>query len=57
MVLEADGIVLRYGQFHGPGTYHEGHPPSGPSIHITTVAARTMDALTATSGILTLVDE
>jgi hypothetical protein len=26
-VLEADGVVLRYGQFYGPGTYYEQAPP------------------------------
>ena len=56
MVLDADGVVLRYGQFHGPGTYHEGDPPAGPRIHVTAAAARTMEFLEVGSGVVTLLD-
>jgi uncharacterized protein YbjT (DUF2867 family) len=55
-VLAANGVVLRYGQFYGPGTYYEGKPPSAPRVHIDTAAARTLEALGAPSGILTVVD-
>ena len=30
MVLAAGGVVLRYGQFYGLGTYHPGEPPPPP---------------------------
>jgi len=34
MVLGAGGAVLRYGQFYGPGTYHQTEPPSAaPNPH------------------------
>lgn len=55
-VLGFGGVVLRYGQFYGPGTYHEGEPPPQPRIEIEAAARRTADALEAPSGVLTIVD-
>jgi nucleoside-diphosphate-sugar epimerase len=55
-VLAANGVVLRYGQFYGPGTYYEGEPPAAPRVHIDIAAARTLEALDAPPGILTVVD-
>ena len=49
-VLAANGVVLRYGLFYGPGTYFEGGPPPAPRVHIDTAAARTLDALDAAFG-------
>ena len=57
MVLAAGGVVLRYGQFYGPGTYHEGRLPDGVRVDIETAARRTLDALDAPSGILTSIDD
>jgi nucleoside-diphosphate-sugar epimerase len=57
MVLAAGGLILRYGQFYGPGTYHPGEPPPPPRIDIDAAAARTVDALDAETGILTIVDD
>ena len=54
-VLAADGVVLRYGMFYGPGTYFEKGLPPEPRVHIDTAAARTIEALHAASGILTIV--
>jgi nucleoside-diphosphate-sugar epimerase len=54
MVLEAGGVVLRYGQFYGPGTYHETAPPP-PRIHIDEAARRTVDALAAPTGVIVIV--
>jgi hypothetical protein len=48
--------VLRYGSFYGPGTYYEAELPSAPRVHIDTAAARTVEALDAPPGILTVVD-
>jgi hypothetical protein len=56
-VLAVNGVVLRYGRFYGPGTYYEGDPPETPRVHIDTAAVRTLDALDAAPGILTIVDE
>ena len=57
MVLAAGGVVLRYGQFYGPGTYHEGRLPDGVRVDVDAAARRTLDALDAPPGILTIVDE
>jgi nucleoside-diphosphate-sugar epimerase len=56
MVLEAGGVVLRYGQFHGPGTYHETDLPDPPRVSIETAARRTVELLDAPSGIITVAD-
>jgi nucleoside-diphosphate-sugar epimerase len=54
MVLEADGVVLRYGQFHGPGTYYETDLPDPPRVSLETAARRTVELLDAPSGIITV---
>lgn len=54
-VLAVRGVVLRYGLFHGPGTYYQGKLPPEPRVHIDTAAARTVEALDAPTGILTVV--
>jgi nucleoside-diphosphate-sugar epimerase len=56
MVLDAGGVVLRYGQFYGPGTYHEKEPPPGPRIHIAAAAQRTIETMGQPSGVITIVD-
>ncbi len=56
LVLDAQGVVLRYGQFYGPGTYHEDAPPDPPRIHLDEAARQTVAALAAPTGVLTLVD-
>ncbi len=53
-VLAAGGVVLRYGQFYGPGTYFESDPPSPPRVHIDDAARRTLDSLSALSGVLSI---
>jgi nucleoside-diphosphate-sugar epimerase len=55
-VLAVNGVVLRYGLFYGPGTYFEQSPPDGPRVHIDTAAIRTVKAIDAPPGILTIVD-
>lgn len=56
-VLEAGGVVVRYGQFYGPGTYHPTAPSDGPRIHIDDAARRTLPLLTVPGGVVVLVDE
>lgn len=56
-VLGAGGVVVRYGQFYGPGTYHPSSLPDGPRIHVDEAARRTVPLLTAPSGVVVLVDE
>ena len=55
-VLGANGVVVRYGQFYGPGTYFEDEPAPPPRIQIDEAARRTLPALEAPAGILTIVD-
>ena len=56
-LLDVKGVVLRYGMFYGPGTYFEVDLPAGPRVHIDTAVARTLAALDAAPGILTVVDD
>jgi nucleoside-diphosphate-sugar epimerase len=55
-VLDARGVVLRYGRFYGPGTYYEQELPPPPLIHIDEAARRTVAVLEAPSGVLTIVE-
>ena len=57
MVLAFGGVVLRYGQFYGPGTYFGSNPPPPPRIRVDEAAARTMAALDAPPGVITIVEE
>ena len=52
MVLDAGGVVLRYGRLYGPGTYGGDGPrlPEPPRVHVDEAARRTMDALYAPTG-------
>jgi nucleoside-diphosphate-sugar epimerase len=54
-VLAAGGVVLRYGQFYGPGTYHA-EPPEPPRIQIDDAARRTAALLGAPPGIVEVVE-
>jgi nucleoside-diphosphate-sugar epimerase len=54
-VLAEGGVVLSYGQFYGPGTYHE-KPPGEPRVEIEVAAERTVQALGAATGVVRIVD-
>ena len=57
LVLDAGGVVLRYGRFYGPGTWREHDLPEPPRIHVDEAARRTVEALDAPAGtILELTD-
>ena len=56
-VLQAGGVVIRYGQFYGPGTFHETTPPQPPRIHIDDAARLTMPALGVPPGVTIVVDD
>lgn len=51
------GVVLRYGQWYGPGTYHPGDPPPRPRIHIDAAARSTVDALALSPGTYVVTDD
>jgi nucleoside-diphosphate-sugar epimerase len=57
MVLDAHGVVIRYGAFYGPGTYSgNGRIPPHPRIHIDDAARRTVQLLDAPSGVLVVAE-
>jgi nucleoside-diphosphate-sugar epimerase len=51
LVLDAEGIVLEYGMFYGPGTYGGDRVPDDPRIHVDEAARRTVELLEAPSGV------
>jgi nucleoside-diphosphate-sugar epimerase len=55
-VLDAGGVVIRYGQLYGPGTYYAQELPDGPRIAVTEAARRTAELLDAPSGVVELVE-
>jgi nucleoside-diphosphate-sugar epimerase len=56
MVLDFDGVVLRYGQLYGPGTFYEERPPEPPRIHVDEAARRTVELLDAGSGVIVVTE-
>ncbi|HET9153610.1 MAG TPA: NAD-dependent epimerase/dehydratase family protein [Solirubrobacterales bacterium] len=57
MVLHAGGVILRYGRFYGPGTYHEHDLPEPPYVHVAEAARRTVELLEAPSGVVEIVED
>lgn len=59
MILGAGGVVLRYGQFYGPGTFHPepARVPKPPRVHIDDAAAQTIPALEAPGGVTLVIDD
>ncbi|MFF5289317.1 SDR family oxidoreductase [Paractinoplanes globisporus] len=55
-VLAEGGVVLSYGQFYGPGTYHEHQLPAEPRVQIDRAADRTVELLDAPSGVVVITD-
>ena len=49
-------LVLRYGQFYGPGAYNEQQPPEEPRVHIDRAAERTVEALGEPTGVVVIID-
>ena len=55
-VLGVQGVVLRYGQFYGPGTYYLDAPPEPPRVGLDRAATATVDALDLPSGTYVVTD-
>ena len=55
-VLEAAGVVFRYGRLYGPGTFYEAELPEPPRVHVDEAAERTAGLLNADSGVVTITD-
>jgi uncharacterized protein YbjT (DUF2867 family) len=56
MVLDYGGVVLRYGQLYGPGTYYEQDVPKPPRIHVDEAARRTVELLDAPTGAIVVTE-
>ncbi len=56
-VLESGGVVIRYGQLWGPGTYYESAPPDPPRIHVDDAARLTLPSLGVPAGVTMVVDD
>ncbi len=56
LVLEAGGVVLRYGTFYGPGTFGGDRVPPPPRIHVDEAARATVGLLDAPSGVVEVVE-
>ena len=56
-VCEAGGVVVRYGQFWGPGTYYETVPPDPPRIHVDDAARLTVPVLGVPAGLTVVIDD
>ena len=55
-VLAEGGVVLRYGQLYGPGTYHDTQKPDDPRVDIDRAAELTVGALDAPTGVVLIID-
>jgi NAD(P)-dependent dehydrogenase (short-subunit alcohol dehydrogenase family) len=56
-VLESGGVIIRYGQLYGPGTYYPDTPPDRPRIHIDDAARLTIPVLEAPAGLTVVIDD
>ncbi len=56
-VLDAGGVIIRYGQFYGPGTFYPQAPPPPPRIQVDAAARATVELLDAESGAVEVVQD
>ena len=56
-VLDAGGVVVRYGQLYGPGTYYETEVPAQPRIHVDAATRATPPLMLAPSGVVVVAEE
>jgi hypothetical protein len=57
MVLELGGVVARYGQLYGPGTFYEHNIPPPPRIQVDAAARATPQLLSVPPGIVILTED
>lgn len=55
--IRVGGVVLRYGQFYGPGTFYSDRLPDRPRVHIDRAAERTVAALGDQESIVGITDD
>lgn len=56
MVLDAAGVVARYGAFYGPGTYYPAAVPPHPRIHVAEAARQSLALLEHPGGIVVIAE-
>lgn len=57
MVLDAGGVILRYGYFYGPGTlFGNSRLVPRPRVHVDEAARRTVELLHAPSGVVEIAE-
>lgn len=56
LVLDAGGVVIRYGTFYGPGTYGGDHQPPPPRIRVDEAARATVALLGTESRVVDVVE-
>jgi nucleoside-diphosphate-sugar epimerase len=56
MVLDAHGVIIRYGQLYGPDTFYPDEPPPAPRIHVDEAARATAELLYADPGVVEVVE-
>ena len=56
-VLDFGGVVIRYGQLYGPGTFYPDSRPGPPCIQVDAAVRRTVALLDLPAQIVTLTDE
>jgi nucleoside-diphosphate-sugar epimerase len=56
LVLDAGGVVIRYGQLYGPQTFYPDAPPPPPRVHVDQAARATVPLLNADPGVIEVVD-
>jgi nucleoside-diphosphate-sugar epimerase len=56
-VLQAGGVVIRYGQLYGPGTFYPAALPEPPRIHVDDAARQTLPALAVPPRVTTVADD
>lgn len=50
-------VILRYGLFYGPGTWHEAPGGAGSFVHVRDAAAAAVQALTWPNGVVNIVED
>jgi nucleoside-diphosphate-sugar epimerase len=57
LVLDAGGVVVRYGRFYGPGTYYESEVPPPPRVHVDRAAQATVPLLSSGEGLVVIAQD
>jgi hypothetical protein len=55
-VLDVGGVVVRYGQLYGPGTFYQDELPPHPRIDVDEAARATPPLITAPSGVVVIAE-